>query len=459
MQQFIRHTILIACIVFVVPIFAQASTISATSTTNTFIPTVSPPSGLTSCFSVYRFGSVVSSLAPSLSEVTQSAPLNFTGTIQNQNSYPIDDATLYIKIFHDRTDGRKDINGPDVVDWFPAVEHITLKAHETKHVSFTWDVPPDAQPGTYEAATYISASDRFEMYGLSFTDDITGSMTRFSVVGTNTGAIRFDKNSVSVNHVPFYFASFPPIISSSTQDVPVSAIVENTKDITQTATVDWKLYYWDALQKSHLLNESVKNVNLQPHATTTLTYVIKNTSHSVYYLIGTLTDQYGSKSIIGVRYARVGVNEPRFNFVGVSAYPAQKGNGEAIACIHSTGVNGAENSKITITAKTNEFISFLSSTIAHSTWSGDITGGMVALVAPFTKASKSFTLTAKLYQHGTLVDTITLPYSCNTLGVPCSMSLSEKVFIAIAIFMTLIAIGISIYFIRRWKNKKQLISS
>lgn len=439
-RPFVYLVSMVLAFLLATPALAQTSGKTSSVPPEAQVTAPTPPTGLTSCFDVYRFGSVVTSLSPSLSTIAQDATVVFKGTVQNQNAYPIDDVTLYIKIFHDRTTGQKNINGPDVVDWFPAVEHFTLKAGETKSISFSWHVPPDAQPGTYEAASYVSSSHRFELSGLSFTDDITGSMTRFTVVGADAGAVRFDKSAVSVNRNPFYFAAFPPMISSSTPLVPVSAVIENTKKTTATVSVHWQVYYWDALQQSHLLEDSTQSVTLQPNATTSVTYTVKDTNHSTYYVLVTLTDQYGSKSVIGVRYGHD--REPddtRFNFVGISAFPAVSGKGEAIACIHSTTGGIVPDSKVVITATTNEFLPFLSRTIAHASWTGSLSGDIYALAAPFTGSASSFTLTAQLYQAGTLVDTVSLPYQCADLETSCSMSVSEEVLIGFGILLLLVS--------------------
>ncbi len=430
----------------------------AASSSPTSVSAPSAPPGLSSCFSVYKFGSITSSFTPSSPEYAQDATASFTGTIHNQNAYPIDDATLYIKIFDDRTGGQKNINGPDVVGWFPAVAHFTLRAGETKNVTFTWLVPPDAQPGLYEAAAYVASSDRFELSGLTFTDDITGSMTRFAVVGQDAGAVRFDKSSVTVAGTPFYFAAFPPTVSSSTVQVPISANVVNTQAATVSATITWKLYWWDALQQSHLVSQSTQQVILPANATTTVTYVAKDTAHDAYYLVGTLTDQYGSSSIIGVRYGYYGaVDDTRFNFVGISAYPAQAGQGEVIACIHSTAGTDVPGTTVTVTARTdNALFPFLNRTIAQASWTGTIGGDIYALTAPFKGSASSFIVTAKLYRGSTLVDTVSLPYDCKALDTSCgSGPFSQAELIALGVLL-LAVIG---FMVIRYSHKNRRVQT
>ncbi len=77
---------------------ASTQTLATTTSSTIVIPSQQIPKGLTSCSDVYRFGSATVSLAPSLSEVAQGAMVAFTGTIQNQNNYPIDDVTLCITV-------------------------------------------------------------------------------------------------------------------------------------------------------------------------------------------------------------------------------------------------------------------------------------------------------------------------------------------------------------------------
>ena len=56
---------------------------------------VAPPQGTTSCFDYYRFGSVQAHLSASVSSAVSGTPLNFTGTVDNENPYPIVDGVLY----------------------------------------------------------------------------------------------------------------------------------------------------------------------------------------------------------------------------------------------------------------------------------------------------------------------------------------------------------------------------
>ncbi|MHB1162920.1 MAG: hypothetical protein ACYCZZ_00090 [Minisyncoccota bacterium] len=458
-MKIIRSIIILSALLLAVPAFAQTNADTSSSTPPGLYDSSTPtpkPAGLSSCFDYYRFGSVQASVSPSLSQVAQGSALSFTGTVNNQNNYPIVDATVYVKIFHDRTGNVKNVNGPDVVDWFPAVAHITLKANESKPISFIWQVPYDADPGSYKAAMYVDSSDRFELSGLVFTDDVTGSMEPFSVVGNTSGDTHFDKAGVTVNDTPFYFAAFPPTIASTTKTVTVSARVMNTSGTPYAGTLSWKLYYWDQLQSSHLIKESSAALNLNAHSTTTLSYAITDTSHAVYYLVGTLTSSAsGAKSVIGVRFVRDSVPEPRMNDLGVSGYPLA-GSSTAFVCVHSTSHDIATG-RVELSVTPVGFLAGLFGPLAHASYSGLIPGEIYALTAPIKGTASSFDLTATLYdQQGSVIDRVTVPYRCSDLGAPCATNTTLIVSIVLAF---LIILGIAVALIRRRAKPIETIQS
>jgi hypothetical protein len=441
----------------ITPAFAE---IKAT-TTPVFVPSSAfiggkssvKPDALSSCFDHYRFGSVPAVISTTLSQAHQGGTLGFTGTVTNENTYPILDATVHIKIFH--IQGlKKDVNGPDVVDFFPAVSHLTLKAKEVTPLSFTWKVPPDIEPGEYRAVTYVTSSDRFELQGLSFTDDVVGNSTNFTIAGEKLGALRFQKDSVTVADKPFYFAAFPPTVSSTTKSVPVTATVVNTTSLPLKGTITWSLYYWDALSESHLLDTKTEEMKVHPNASTTVSYTVSDTAHTVYFLKGVIKSAQGTSSIIGVRFVRPDVSEPRFNFVAIDG-------STAVACIHSTAYTSAEDSDVTLTVTSDVWYAsvlrlFGLGTLAHASYSGAIPGDIYALTAPIEKTAASYTIHASLSQKGKRVDMVDLSYTCTDLGTPCPSTFSKILSFLIPLIVLVSIVLAGTYFTRR-KNAQNII--
>ncbi|MEK9176982.1 MAG: hypothetical protein AAB923_01680, partial [Patescibacteria group bacterium] len=119
------------------------------------------------------------------------------------------------------------------------------------------------------------------------------------------------------------------------------------------------------------------------------------------------------KSFVAVRLVSGESAVPRLNFVGATAYPAGAGT-EAVACVHSTGLTKAENVRVEVAARSMSFVDMLTGkgTLGEKVYEGDVPGKIVALAAPLANAPEQFTVTAKLYQNGKLIDSVEVPYGC-----------------------------------------------
>src|SRR6185437_14384285 len=182
-----------------------------------------PSAELASCFDYYKFNSVPVSISASLASVSAGTSLGIRMTATNENPYPIVDAKVYLKVMrYGYAKGQKNVNGPDVVDFFPATDPFTIPAGGKVNLSSVWKVPQDAEAGDYLMAAYVVSADRFEMEGLSFTDDVIGGALNFHIASDAVGSVRFDKGSATVLGKPFRFAAYPPQIPQGVKEVPVA---------------------------------------------------------------------------------------------------------------------------------------------------------------------------------------------------------------------------------------------
>lgn len=400
------------------------------------------PVGLSSCFDHYQFGSVQANVSPSLASTAPGATIAFAGSITNNNPYPIPDAVVYAKIFRSRG-GQKNVNGNDDVAFFAASKRVTLKAHESKPLTFTWQVPADAEPGGYLLATDVVSSDRFELSGLVFTDDVVGSLSNFSVTGNGKGAVRFDKDSVMVSDQHFYFAALPPAIPQGAGAVPVKAKVSNSTSAPFEGTITWNVYFWDSVGNGHLLDTQKQELKVHPNSSSDVGVTVTDKAHPIYYVLGTFKTADGSESNIGIRFSRAGINEPRFNFVTVD-------QGIAVACIHSTGAAASPDGHVDITVVGNTWWQKLLSvvgigTLAHARYDGPIPGEIYALAVPLKHIGSSYSITANLSQGEKHIDTVVLNYSCTDLGTSCKGS----TIISIALALIALAVVVGGFMIRR----------
>lgn len=130
--------------------------------------------GAVDCFDYYTFGSVQVDVAPTLEQTIPGTPLTFTGKIRNDNAYPVVDGQVYVKIF--KHDGSSEAlvkeNGLPLVAFFLAKDHLTLKANSEQSLTIDWQVPEALSGGTYTAAYFFTTAHRYNLLGLSFTDDV-----------------------------------------------------------------------------------------------------------------------------------------------------------------------------------------------------------------------------------------------------------------------------------------------
>ena len=286
------------------------------------------------CFDYYTFGSVQVDLSATLAGTIPGVPLTFIGTVTNNNPYPVVDGAVYVKIFRKQSDTNlTKQNGNDLVDQFVVKDDITLAANGTTTLSFSWKVPQTALPGEYEAAFFFNTAGRFNLLGLTFTDDVVGNKAPFTIRGREAGAVMFNKNNVMLNDTLFLFASFPPHFKKQ-DSVTATVEISNTTSKDQDTVVSFKQYNWDALKKDNLIEESATLVKLKAGETRPLTFTMDRYTGTVTYLV-VEADTDGQKSILDTRFVRDEVLETRLNFPGVMKYPLTAGETNTIfSCTH-----------------------------------------------------------------------------------------------------------------------------
>lgn len=370
--------------------------------------------GTVDCFDYYTFGSVQVDVGPTVGATVPGVPLTFIGTIKNENPYPIVDGQVMVKIFKTDTTGDDSLvhqNGYPVVDQFYVLDNISLPAHGEKPITFTWNVPAFAETGDYELATYFMTAKRFNLLGLPFTDDVTGSKATFSIASGESSGVAFDKYSVTLNGTTHNFAEFP---LRFTKDEPVTAKVKikNTTNKTQTVPVIWTLSNWAGERVDNQLNQTAETVTLKPMETKILTYTATKADGAVSFL--NVKAQYqDTSSILNIRFVRDGRGDIRLNFPSITAYPLTVGQENSVfSCLHSTNEPLVEGGELTLT------LTDMKGNIIHSyTYQGGITGEMMGVKNTFipAKTISDFTLTATLKRDGTLVEEFSAKYSCTDI--------------------------------------------
>lgn len=373
--------------------------------------TNNPTSGTVNCFDYYHFGSIQTNIIAQGFVFNSGEVINFSGTIENQNAYPIVSGTLYIKIFR-QTNATKNSNGPDVVDQFIVKEDLVIPAKGEIPVSFSWKVPKYLTTGNYTLATFFEVDKKFNLLGLSFTDDVIGNSFNFQVIGPKDN-VQFDKSGVTINNKPYFFAVFLPQIPSKDPAI-IKAKIDNTTNQDQSIDISWKLYRWDAINPENLIRTEKDTIIIKARSSENIQITIPEALEPVYYLVGELKYQ-DSKSIINVRFIRPEVNRIRINFPSVTSFPIKTNEPSTIfSCLHNSGTAQlVPDGKLTLVLTDQK-----GKVIEEYTYQGVVTGEMMAVKKDFISQDTfdHFFLTAQLWQQGKLVDQSTLEYNCKNIN-------------------------------------------
>ena len=372
---------------------------------------VAMPANTVSCFDYYTFGSVQANLTAPITSTVSGTSITFSGNLKNNNPYPIVDGALYVKVFKSRGSSN-DGNGPDVVDQFFVKGDITIPANGSAPVSFQWKVPSYARSGDYSVATFFTTSRKFNLLGLSFTDDVVGNTVPFRVVGEQNTGVAFDKTGVTVGDQPYFFAAFPPRTDGSAP-VAVKAKIRNTTTTAQTATVSWVIYQWDAQLRENAVQEETRQITVPAGGSADTSITVRDAKYPVYLAVGTLKWK-DTQSIIGTRFVREGVDRTRINFPGVTNFPLNAGEENTLfSCLHNSGGSAVvPGGKLELT-----LTDAVGNLIHQYTYSGDVTGAMMGVAEKFTpeKTYDYFVLDARLFQGDTFIDEAHLVYDCEVI--------------------------------------------
>ena len=411
------------------------------------------------CFDYYHFGSVQVNMEGNVAHAVSGTPLLFSGKIINQNSYPIVDGAVYAKVFKRQSEESSTRqNGNNLVDQFFVKENISLSANSEIPLRFEWNIPSYAVSGDYQIAFFFTSAHKFNLLGLSFTDDVVGNIFNFSINGEQKAIPFFNKNTIKINNSLYRFAAFPPH-RGTYENAVIDAELVNPTDKIQVAQITWKLYSWDAQSESNLLDTKKEDVSLSPGETRTLTYT-DNRTIGVVHLLVVEAKYKDTKSLLNIRYVRDGAEAIRLNFPSITSYPLEKNKETTLfSCVHNAGVNTVPDGKLTLTIKDHN-----GKPLHTYTYTGAISSAMMAVKDGFTPSEtlKTFSLEAKLFQKGKQIDEATMVYDCEKLGgKDCpkkNISLmgidANTLKIDIALFILLLIV-LSLSFLKKRKQQNQ----
>jgi len=407
--------------------------------------------GAVSCFNYYRFGSVQVNMNTTLPQSVPGATLTFEGNIKNNNPFPIVNGSVYVKIFRKGGDASlARANGRNIVDQFALDKTYTLPALGEKQTYFSWKIPGNTPAGEYTAAFFFQTDKRYNLLGLSFTNNVTGGTADFSITSSSKEGVAYlDNSSITLNGDTYGSAAFVPFFKKN-EPVLVKVKLVNPKSESVVVPVTWDLYSWDSLRKENLKSTKTILVALKAHETKTVSYTANPIQDSISYLVVKAKD-HNAKSILDIRFTREGIKDTRINFPGITSYPLVSGKENTLfSCVQSINAPVVKGKTLTLTLNDD------SGNLIHTyTYTGDITANILGVKSTFVpkKTYTNFSLTATLSGSGGVYEKVTQSYSCADIDPNLCQSSTNTTLIGIIIssIALLLLLGAGFFF---WKKRE-----
>ena len=361
------------------------------------------------CFDYYKFQSVQVNVNPTATTYKSGEKVKFVGNIVNENNQPIVNGEVFVRV------ARKNEKHPEdwdnIVDEFFALKNVTLKANESKPVEFSWNIPTGTTAGDYQANYFFVVGKKFNLGGLSFSNEVIIGSSNFTVKSDNTSYVQFDRSQTQVDGQKYLQVGSLPIIEKGKSPV-LKQSIENTFNKKENVQVTYELYYWDGLDESNKIDTKNETVVIPANSEKEITYQFPPMNTSVYFLRITATAE-GQKSILNVRLASQ-QERPRLNYPAITEFPIKKGDKVTLfTCFHNTSVvNTTGRVEVTLTDEKGK-------QVAKIDYKGNIPSAMSADKIEFSakKPYDKLKLKAEVYdKNGKKVDSYETVYDCKDFG-------------------------------------------
>jgi hypothetical protein len=298
---------------------------------------------ITDCFDTYKFGveGISITAGTDINEYKASDLVEISGNIVNNNPYPIVDITVRARVLRAHPNPVIKRALYTTVDEFVVLEDMTLNPNQEYPLQYYYNISNNAPTGDYIIQYYVYNQNRFNLNGLSFTEDITANVTEFSVEG-KAEHIYLDKTNITVDGQINDTRAFITNHEKG-KDIPIRLPLINPTGESQEMEISYKLYKWDEILESNFIEEKIQQLTIGANSKIDLEYLVKNNDYPVYYVVITAipagqrdTDLNKKKTMAHIRYSVEDTNRPRVNWVGLDKNPFEGGDVQLLTCVHNT---------------------------------------------------------------------------------------------------------------------------
>jgi hypothetical protein len=299
---------------------------------------------ITNCFDVYKFGpeGITLTAGSDLSEYNPYDLVEVSGKISNNNPYPIIGLTVRARVLRNHPNPVVQRALYTTVDDFVVVDNITLNPNEEYNLEYSYNISGSAPAGEYKIQYYVYNQNRFNLNGLSFTEDIISNMTEFEVSG-GSEHVYLDKTKIIVGEQENDTRGFITEHEKD-KDILIQLPLVNPTGTSQEMEVSYKLYKWDEILESNFIEERIQQITIEGNSAKNLEYIVTQTEYPVYYMViesnpvgeNLKSPQDEEKTMAHIRFSIEGHNRPRVNWVGLDKNPFEGGNVQLLTCVHNT---------------------------------------------------------------------------------------------------------------------------
>jgi hypothetical protein len=331
-------------VVFLSPqiiVIAQDNNVDTSTEVSGLDPAGLKSGEITDCFDTYKFGSIGLTAGTIENIYRPYDAVEIAGEIVNQNRYPITDVSLRARVLRTHPSPVQQRALYTTVDDLVILDKFTLNSNETLPFNYLYFVPGDAPTGDYLIQYYVYNQDRFNLSGLSFTEDIIANLAEFTVEG-GSEHVYLDKTNIIVGGQENDTRAFITTHEIG-RDITVKIPLVNPTEIAKNMEVSYKLYRWDGIVKENIISEEIREIVIEPNTSLEQEYIVINPEDPIYYLEITskLFDNGGNstkqeKTMAHIRFMVPYNNRPRVNWVGLDNNPFEGGDLNLLTCVHNT---------------------------------------------------------------------------------------------------------------------------
>lgn len=367
------------------------------------------------CSKYYSFGLIEVEVVASPDFVSGGDEVVFSGTLKNSNPEPIVNGQLYMKVFRKTNADYDEVvrNGYPMVAFTSLVDNIAISTDGTIPFEATWEVPPLADGGEYEARFYVTENNETNLLGIPASDHVFGEGVTFWVGGeTEDTNVYFDKGSITINDEPIELGGLIQRFQEN-ELITLRATVVNPSDEPAFAELWWWVSDWDSLTTDESATRDLQGIEVGPNSSREVTHIVPADAGPDIVVQGIL-NQHDSRSVLHVRMVKDGEDTRNIGFSGVSPITTESGkNSTAFVCIQDFG-NGSEgNLDVAITATDDSGAELFTQTVPATT---DTNPTLVEVPFELAQDVPLFTLHTQLLRDGEVIDEARKTYDCKALG-------------------------------------------